>query len=116
MCRRPSHSGSHCSPNPRTSAIGEGILTTNASLIETAMVGPGSVDDTAAQVFRAPGLPFRSSYLKDLPVSISWLPGTKVSSDFAADNLNCTLGAGATYAPPDLPHTVTLDECFTHCR
>jgi hypothetical protein len=112
----PRHSGKYCLPNPRSSAIGQGILTANASLIETAMGGPGSVDDSAAQVFRAPGMAFRSSYLKNLPVSVSWLPGTNVTSVFAADNLNCTLGAGATYAPLDLPETVTLDECFSRCR
>ena len=70
------------------------------------------------QVFRAPGIPFRSSYLKDLPVSVSWLPGSTATngSGVFAENLNCSLGAGATYAPPDLATPVTLAECFTQCR
>ena len=114
----PQHSGKYCAPNVRSSAIGQAILTANASLIEAAMVGPGSVDDMAAQVFRAPGSTFRASYLKDLPVSVSWLPGstaTNGSGTFAED-LNCSLGAGASYGPPDLPTPVTLAECFGHCR
>jgi hypothetical protein len=114
----PQHSGKYCPPNVRSSAIGQAILTGNASLIETAMVGPGSVDDVASQVFRAPGITFRTSYLKDLPVSVSWLPGsmaTNGSGTFAED-LNCSLGAGASYGPPDLPAPVTLAECFGYCR
>lgn len=46
----PQHSGKSCAMNPRASAIGQGVGTANASLIETAMTGPGSVDDMAAQV------------------------------------------------------------------
>ena len=149
------------------------------------MTGPGSVDDVGAQVFRAPGIPFRTSYLKDLPVTVSWLPGsaaTNGSGNFKkhyrtglwstrgppggwchstppsyngrpkvpppasslgsvashtsfmlttvplqfrlddlfkgtfAEDLNCSVGAGATYGPPDLPAPVTLAECFRHCR
>ena len=82
------------------------------------MTGPGSVDDVAAQVFRAPGGRFRASYLKDLPVTVSWLPGSQATngSGVFAENLNCSLGAGASYAPPDLPAPVTLTECFSHCR
>jgi len=49
----PQHSGKYCPPNVRSSAIGQGILTANASLIETSMRGPGSVDDLAAQVGNA---------------------------------------------------------------
>lgn len=114
----PQHSGKYCPPNVRSSAIGQAILTSNASLLETAMTGPGSVDDMAAQVFRTPGVPFRASYLKDLPVSVSWLPGSQATngSGVFAENLNCSLGAGATYAPPDLPAPVTLAKCFSHCR
>ena len=112
----PQHSAKYCPPNTRSSAVGQGILSANASLIETGMTGPGSVDDLSAQVFRAPGVPSRTPYLKDLPVSVSWLPGTNISSDFASDSLNCSLHHGATYAPPDLPAPVPLDECFSHCR
>jgi hypothetical protein len=114
----PQHSAKYCKPNVRSSAIGQGILTANASLIETAMAGPGAVDDMAAQVFRAPGTPFRTSYLKDLPVSVSWLPGSTATngSGTFAENLNCSLGAGASYAPPDLPAPVTLAQCFDHCQ
>lgn len=35
----PQHSGKYCPPNVRSSAIGQAILTANASLIETAMTG-----------------------------------------------------------------------------
>ena len=66
-------------------------------------------------MFRAPGLRFRTSYLKALPVSVSWLPGAHITADFAND-LNCSLGAGATYAPPDLAEPVLLGECFDLCR
>ena len=111
----PQHSGKYCSMNPRTAAIGQGLLSANSSLIETAMVGPGSVDDLAAQIFRAPGLPFRTSYLKDLPVSVSWLPGTNITGDFGTNNLNCTLGAGAQYSV-DLTEPVPLDTCFSRCQ
>ena len=37
----PRHSGKYCPPNQRSSAIGQGILTANASNVEMAMVGPG---------------------------------------------------------------------------
>ena len=33
------------------------------------------IDDMAAQIFRAPGAVFRTSYLKNLPVSV-WDPTT----------------------------------------
>ncbi len=114
----PQHSGKYCPPNVRSSAIGQAVLTSNASLFEMAMTGPGSVDDVAAQVFRTPGGRFRASYLKDLPVTVSWLPGSQATngSGVFAENLNCSLGAGASYAPPDLPAPVTLTECFSHCR
>ena len=46
----PRHSGKYCKENARSSAIGQAVLTANASLIEAAMAGPGSVDDMAAQV------------------------------------------------------------------
>ena len=72
----PQHSGKYCPPHPRATAIGQGILSANVSLVETAMTGPGSVDDSAAQVFRAPGLPSHSSNLGDLATTVSWLPGT----------------------------------------
>lgn len=57
------HSAKYCLPNVRSAAIGRAIYTANASMIEAAMVGPGSVDDLAAQPFRAPGATFRASYL-----------------------------------------------------
>jgi len=110
----PQHSGKYCKQNPRAAAIGQGIFMANASLIESAMIGPGSVDDLSAQLFRAPGLAFRSSYIKDLPVSVSWLPGTNISNDFGSSSLNCSLGAGATYAV-DLEQPVPLDQCFSRC-
>ena len=114
----PRHSAKYCPPNVRSSAIGQAVFTSNASLIEDAMEGPGSVDDMAAQVFRAPSTPFRVSYLKDLPVSVSWLPGSSATngSGVFAENLNCSLHAGASYAPPDLPVPVTLADCFSRCR
>lgn len=114
----PRHSGKYCLPNVRSSAIGQAVLTANASLLESAMHGPGAVDDLAAQVYRAPGTPFRASYLKNLPVSVSWLPGSTATngSGVFAEDLNCTLGAGASYAPPDLATPVTLAECFSRCR
>ena len=76
----------YCKPNPRSSAIGQGILSANATMIETATAGPGSVDDLAAHIFREQGVAFRTSYLKDLPVSVSWLPGSNISSDFGCGN------------------------------
>ena len=111
----PQHSGKYCPPNQRSAAIGQGILSANASLIESAMSGPGSVDDLSSQMLHQPGTSFRSSYLKDLPVSVSWLPNTTIASDFGSDNLNCTLGAGATFAI-DYQQPMKLSECFSHCR
>lgn len=72
----------------------------------------------AAQVFRAPGIAFRTSYLKDLPVSVSWLPGSTATDGAGtfAEDLNCSLGAGASYGPPDLPAPMTLAKCFGRCR
>lgn len=53
-------------------------------------------------------------------MSVSWLPGAAASeiwrsNDFAED-LNCSLGAGARYAPPDLPTPMPLAECFSLCE
>jgi hypothetical protein len=96
----PQHSGKYCSMNPRSSAIGQGILAANASLIETTAAGPGSVDDLSAQMFRAKGAAFRTSYLKNLPVTVSWLPGSNISSDFASN------------ACPDPPGPLKRPRCF----
>ena len=65
-------------------------------------------------MFRAPGLRFQASYLKELPVSASWLPGTTVTSDFAND-LNCSLGFGASYEDRVVT-PVTLHDCFGMCE
>jgi hypothetical protein len=59
----PRHSGKYCVANVRSAAIGRAVYGGNASMIEGAMVGPGSVDDLSAQPFRAPGTAFRASYL-----------------------------------------------------
>ena len=51
-------------------------------------------------------------------MSVSWLPGSTATAGGGgfAEDLNCSLGAGASYGPPDLPAPVTLAECFGHCR
>ena len=72
----PQHSGKYCPPNVRSSAIGQGILTANASLIETSMRGPGSVDDLAAQVGNAV-LPF-SSFFRFLLLNVSWMQNERL--------------------------------------
>ena len=59
----PQHSGKYCTSNVRSAAIGRAVYGANASLVEAAMTGPGSVDDMTAQPFRAPGTAFRTSYL-----------------------------------------------------
>jgi hypothetical protein len=57
---------------------------------------------------------------KNLPVSVSWLPGSTATeiwkANSFAEDLNCSLGAGASYAPPDHPTPVTLAECFSLCQ
>ena len=85
LCR--THSAKTCPASPRASAIGMGITTGNASLIESAMSGPGSVDDMAAQIFRAPDYAYRATYMSP-PVALSWLPNTSML-EMRHESLNC---------------------------
>ena len=68
------------------------------------------MDDMAAQVFQAPGVPFRSTFMFPT-VEASWLQGTSVLSN----GLDCSLGAGAQYSPPQLSEPIPLAECFQLC-
>ena len=104
----PTHSAKTCPSSPRAEAIGRGIETENALAIEWAMSGPGSVDDMNAQPYQ--GRPFRAAYMAPA-VTASWLPG----ADLLVNEIDCTLGAGATYAPPDLP-PMSLPNCFRRCE
>ena len=81
------------------------------SLIESAMSGPGSVDDMAAQPFQAPGRPYRAAYMAPA-VTAPWLPGASVLEN----GLNCSFDSGASYAPRDLAKPVSLPECFQRCQ
>eukprot|EP01052_Picozoa_sp_SAG31_P052914 SAG31_NODE_13304_length_878_cov_1.410783_1_plen_120_part_10 len=86
----PTHSARSCPRSPRSAAIAKGILTGNATLVESAMHGPGSVDDMTARLFRATSVQFISSYFPGLPMAASWLPGTDA---FHNTTLNCSRGA-----------------------
>jgi hypothetical protein len=107
----PTHSAKTCPPQPRVAAIGRGISGANSSLIESAMSGPGSVDDMTAQPFHAPGAPYRAAYMYPA-VTASWLPGASAFEN----GMDCSMGAGATYAPPDFPEPIPLAECFERCE
>ena len=65
----------------------------------------------AALPFQAPGKAYRAAYLAPA-VTASWLPGASV----LVNELDCSLGAGASYSPADLPGPVPLAECFLRCK
>jgi hypothetical protein len=75
------------------------------------MSGPSSVDDMVAMPFQAPGKAYRAAYVAPA-VTASWLPGSSV----LVNEFDCSLGAGASYAPPDLPTPVPLADCFQRCK
>ena len=106
-----SHSAKTCPASPRAGAIGAGVTTGNATLVHTTMTGPGSVDDMAAHQFRAPGTVHRSAKMTP-DATASWLPGAPP----LGNGLNCSGGAGASYAPADLDEPVPLLECFARCK
>lgn len=75
------------------------------------MSGPSSTDEMSAMPFQAPEKTYRAAYLAPA-VTASWLPGASV----LVNELDCSLGTGASYALPDLPEPVPLAECFQRCK